>query len=258
MITAHRRTHTSPDTAEDFRRLARMAPGPDRDLLRHQVIAAWLPMAERISCRFRNKGETAADLRQVAAVALVKAVDRYDPDLSHSFEAYAVPTIIGELKRHFRDHLWTLHVPRSVQQARSRVRAALSDLEQELVGRRPTVEEIATRTGLSEEDVLLGLEASATCAPVSLDAVTGASEDLTVRDTLGAEDSALEHVINREALRPLLAGLPERERHVLHLRFFRGLSQSQIAESVGVSQMQISRILARLFRQIRQQLAACE
>ncbi|MET9292309.1 SigB/SigF/SigG family RNA polymerase sigma factor [Streptomyces sp. NPDC003077] len=258
MATTPRRTPTPPDTDEDFRRLARLAPGPARELLRHQVIGAWLPMAERISRRFRNKGETAADLRQVAAMALVKAVDRYDPDLGHSFEAYAVPTIIGELKRHFRDYLWTLHVPRSVQQARSRVRSAVADLEQELGGRRPTVREIAARTGLSEEDVLLGLEAGTGCAPVSLDAVTGIADDLTVYDTLGAEDVALERVVDRETLRLLLADLSERERRVLHLRFFVELSQSQIAENVGVSQMQISRILNRLFSQMRQRLAACD
>jgi RNA polymerase sigma-B factor len=243
-----------PETDGDFRRLARLPAGPERDRLRQRIICAWLPVAERLALRFRNKSESTDDLVQVAAEALIKAVDRYDPDRGHAFPTFAVPTIVGELKRHFRDHLWTLHVPRGIQEARARTRATRDALQQELGGRSPTIAEICRRTGLSEAHVLLGLEASANCVPISLDAPAHSTEQHALADTLGTDDGALELVVDRASLRPLLAGLPERERRILYLRFFAGLTQSQIAETVGVSQMQISRILSRVCHQLRQQL----
>ena len=253
---SRRRHGDAPDTDGDFRRMRRLPPGAERDLLRQQVIFAWLPVAERLALRFRNKGESTDDLTQVAALALVKAVDRYDPGLGHAFASFAIPTIVGELKRHFRDHLWTLHVPRRVQEVRARTRAARDALEQELIGRSPTVKDISERTGLSEADVLLGLEASASCDPLSLDAPSHSSEDRMLSDTLGADDRAIELVINRESLRPLLAELPERERQILYLRFFAELTQSQIGEILGVSQMHVSRTLTRLCAELRRKLAA--
>lgn len=253
---SRRRHDDAPDTEEDFRRLVKLPPGAERDMVRQTIIFAWLPVAERLALRFRNKGESTDDLTQVAALALVKAVDRYDPQLGHAFASFAIPTIVGELKRHFRDHLWTLHVPRRVQEVRARTRAARDDLEQELVGRSPTVADICERTGLSEADVLLGLEASASCDPLSLDAPTHSAEDRMLADTLGADDSAIELVINRESLRPLLAELPEREQRILYLRFFAELTQSQIGEILGVSQMHVSRTLTRLCAELRQRLIA--
>src|SRR5690348_8701291 len=173
----------APDTAESFERLA----------LRDELVQLWLPMAERIAVRFRGRGETLEDLYQVAALGLVKAVDHYDPGRGRAFEAYAVPTITGEIKRHFRDHMWTLHVPRRVQDLRNRVRQASKELSQTIPGRRPTVAEIAEHARMSEEDVLVGLEALESFTALSLDAELPGSEDgYSLSDALGSPDPALE------------------------------------------------------------------
>jgi RNA polymerase sigma-B factor len=167
----------APDTADAFRKLAGLPPGQQRDTLREQIVEAWLPMAERLAGRFRSRGESYEDLRQVASLGLVKAVDRYDPELGNAFESYAVPTITGEIKRHFRDHMWTLHVPRRVQDLRNRVRFATQDLSQTIPGRRPTVAEIAEYADLTEEEVKVGQEALESFTALSLDAELPGSDD---------------------------------------------------------------------------------
>jgi RNA polymerase sigma-B factor len=253
--TRRRRHDDTPDTEEDFLRLSRLASGPEHDMLREAIICAWLPVAKRLALRFRNKGENIDDLTQVAALALVKAVDRYDPGLGHAFPSYAIPVIVGELKRHFRDYLWTLHVPRNIQEVRARTRSALDSLEQELGGRSPTLTEICSRTGMAQEDVKLGLEASVSCTPLSLNAaLQGTEEQRCLGDTMGVDDAAIEGVVNREALRSLITNLPEQDQYVLYLRFFVGLSQSQIGEILGFSQMHISRWLSRLYGELRKDL----
>ncbi|MET8448975.1 RNA polymerase sigma factor SigF [Streptomyces sp. NPDC005209] len=245
----------APDTAGAFRRLAALAPGPERDALRGEIVEAWLPMAERLAGRFRGRGESLDDLRQVAALGLVKAVDRYDPGRGHAFESYAVPTVSGEIKRHFRDHLWTLHVPRRVQELRNRVRIACQDLSQTVPGRRPTVAEIAERARLSEEDVRVGLEALESFTALSLDAeLPGGDDGHSLGDTLGGLDPALDTVVDREAVIPRLAALPERERAILYLRFFDDMTQSRIAEHLGVSQMHVSRLINRCCDRLREQV----
>jgi RNA polymerase sigma-B factor len=252
--TRRRRHNDTPDTDEDFRRLAALPPGPEREMLREAVICAWLPVAKRLALRFRNKGENLDDLTQVASLALVKAVDRYNPQLGHAFPSYAIPVIVGELKRHFRDYLWTLHVPRNIQEVRARTRTALDALEQELGGRSPTINEICTLTGMPQEDVRLGLEASASCTPLSLNAAVQGTEERLLADTMGADDAGIEGVVNREALRSLITNLSEQDQYVLYLRFFAGLSQSQIGTMLGFSQMHISRWLSRLYSELRQGL----
>jgi RNA polymerase sigma-B factor len=245
----------APDTAEDFRRLASLPPGPQRDTLRERVVEAWLPMAERLAGRFRSRGESYEDLRQVAALGLVKAVDRYDPARGNAFESYAVPTITGEIKRHFRDHMWTLHVPRRVQDLRNRVRIATQDLSQTVSGRRPTVAEIAEHADMSEEDVRAGLEALESFTALSLDAELPGSEDgYSLSDALGSADPALETVVDREAVAPQLAALPERERAILYMRFFGDMTQSRIAEQLGISQMHVSRLISRCCDRVREQV----
>ncbi|MGC0328604.1 RNA polymerase sigma-B factor [Streptomyces sp. SAI-170] len=245
----------APDTAQAFRTLAELPPGPQRDTLREQIVEAWLPMAERLAGRFRSRGESHEDLRQVAALGLVKAVDRYDPARGNAFESYAVPTITGEIKRHFRDHMWTLHVPRRVQDLRNRVRFALQDLTQEISGRTPTVTEIAEHTNLSEEDVKTGLEALESFTALSLDAELPGSEDgYSLGDALGAPDPALDTVVDREAVKPRLAALPERERAILYMRFFGDMTQSRIAEQFGISQMHVSRLISRCCDRLREQV----
>ena len=258
------RTHASaghhphddaPDTTADFRELAALPPGRRRDDLRDRIIEAWLPMAERLAGRFRSRGESFDDLRQVAALGLVKAVDRYDPERGNAFESYAVPTVTGEIKRHFRDHMWTLHVPRRVQDLRNRVRFARQDLSQTISGRQPTVAEIAEQAQLSEDDVRTGLEALESFTALSLDAELPGSEDgYSLSDALGSTDAAIDVVIDREAVKPRLEALPERERAILYMRFFRDMTQSRIAEQLGISQMHVSRLISRCCDRLRDQV----
>ncbi|MGW2718549.1 RNA polymerase sigma factor SigF [Streptomyces sp. NPDC001492] len=245
----------APDTADAFRKLAKLPAGQQRDTLREQIVEAWLPMADRLAGRFRSRGESFDDLRQVAALGLVKAVDRYDPELGNAFESYAVPTITGEIKRHFRDHMWTLHVPRRVQDLRNRVRFATQDLSQTISGRRPTVAEIAEHANMSEEDVLVGLEALESFTALSLDAELPGSEDgYSLSDALGSPDPALDTVVDRESVKPRLAALPERERAILYMRFFGDMTQSRIAEQLGISQMHVSRLISRCCTRMRDQI----
>ncbi|MGW7074310.1 RNA polymerase sigma factor SigF [Streptomyces sp. NPDC054871] len=245
----------APDTAAAFRRLTEMPHGPERDALRQELVKAWLPMAERLAGRFRNRGEALDDLRQVAALGLVKAVDRYDPERGSAFESYAVPTVTGEIKRHFRDHMWTLHVPRRVQDLRNRVRFARQDLAQTVPGRAPTLAEIAEKAQLSEEDAAAGLEALDSFTALSLDAELPGSEDgYALRDALGAADPALDVVIDREAVKPRIAALPERERDILYMRFFGDMTQSRIAEQLGISQMHVSRLISRCCDRLREEV----
>ncbi|MGW6547278.1 RNA polymerase sigma factor SigF [Streptomyces massasporeus] len=245
----------APDTAEAFRRIASLPAGPERDALRDGIVEAWLPMADRLAGRFRSRGENYEDLRQVAALGLVKAVDRYDPELGNAFESYAVPTITGEIKRHFRDHMWTLHVPRRVQDLRNRVRSAGQDLSQTISGRRPTVAEIAEHASLSEEDVRAGQEALESFTALSLDAeLPGSGDGYSLSDALGSYDPALDTVVDREAVKARLAALPERERAILYMRFFGDMTQSRIAEELGISQMHVSRLISRSCGRVREQV----
>ncbi|WP_329260414.1 RNA polymerase sigma factor SigF [Streptomyces sp. NBC_01478] len=245
----------APDTAESFRTLAQLAPGPQHDAVRERIVVAWLPMADRLAGRFRNRGENSEDLRQVAALGLVKAVDRYDPERGNAFESYAVPTITGEIKRHFRDYMWTVHVPRRVQELRNQVRRAARDLSQTVPGRRPTVAEIAKQAGLGEGDVLVGLEALESFTALSLDAeLPGGEDGYSLSDTLGSPDPALDTVVDREAVKPGLQALPERDQVILYQRFFGGMTQAAIAEQLGISQMHVSRLISLCCERLRDQV----
>ncbi|MHA5047870.1 SigB/SigF/SigG family RNA polymerase sigma factor [Streptomyces sp. SD15] len=257
-VQAKRHPHDdAPDTATEFARLVGLPDGPERQALRDELVRAWLPMAERMAGRYRGKGESVEDLTQVAALGLVKAVDRYDPERGNAFESYAIPTINGEIKRHFRDHMWILHVPRSVQEVRNRVRSALKELSQTTQGRRPTVTEIAAYAHLSEDDVRTGLEALDSFAALSLDAeLPGKDDSCALADILGAADTRFDLVVDREAVRPALRALPERERTILYLRYFQGMTQSHIAEQLGISQMHVSRLLSSCCATVREQVLA--
>ncbi|WP_406728934.1 RNA polymerase sigma factor SigF [Streptomyces sp. GD-15H] len=246
--------HDAPDTAEDFVRLARLPEGPERKALRDELVRSWLPMAERIAVRFRGRGEALEDLYQVAALGLVKAVDHYDPARGNAFEAYAVPTVTGEIKRHFRDHMWTLHVPRRVQDLRNRVRHAVKELAQTTPGRAPTTAEIAAYAQLTEDEVRTGTEALECFSALSLEAEMPGTDGYALGDSLGGPDPAYDTVVDRVAVRPCLEALPERERLILYLRFFRGMTQSSIAELLGISQMHVSRLLSSCFAQVREEL----
>ncbi|MYX95557.1 SigB/SigF/SigG family RNA polymerase sigma factor, partial [Streptomyces sp. SID486] len=238
-----RRNHDdAPDTAERFARLAELEDGPERDAVRDELVTAWLPMAHRIAGRFRDRGESVEDLRQVAALGLVKAIDRFDPSRG-AFESYAVPTITGEVKRHFRDRMWALRVPRRVQELRNRVRVARRELTQNPGSPEPTPAAIAAHTGLTEEEVNAGLEALESFSTLSLDAELSAGDDgYSLADTLGESDTSYDVVVDREAAKEGLRRLPERERAILYMRFFEDMTQSRIADRLGISQMHVSRL----------------
>ncbi|MFF0204524.1 SigB/SigF/SigG family RNA polymerase sigma factor [Streptomyces sp. NPDC005017] len=252
--TKHHPHDDAPDTAAAFDRLHRLPDGPERRQLRNELVSAWLPMAERIAMRFRNRGENLEDLYQVAAVGLVKAVDHYDPGRGRAFAVYAIPTITGELKRHFRDHLWTLHVPRRAQELRNKVRRAVKELTATTPGGVPALDEIARHTGLTHDEVRTGLDALDCFSALSLDAELPGTDNYTLADTIGTPDPAYDHIIDREAVKPGLQALPEREQTLLYLRFFQGMTQSAIAEQLGISQMHVSRLLTACFTHLREEL----
>ncbi|EKX67548.1 SigB/SigF/SigG family RNA polymerase sigma factor [Streptomyces ipomoeae] len=246
----------APDTAEAFARLARLPAGTERNSLRDELVRAWLPMAERIAVRYGRRGEPLEDLYQVAALGLVKAVDHYDPDRGRAFAAYAVPTVTGEIKRHFRDHTWALHVPRRVQDLRNRVRRAARELAQTTPGRAPTIAEIADHAHLSEAEVRAGMDALTCFATLSLDAEMPGTDGYSLVDGLGGAEPGYDAIVDRLAVGPYLRRLPERERTILYLRFFGGMTQSRIAQQLGISQMHVSRLLSRCCAQLREEVLA--
>jgi len=250
--TASTRRHDdAPDTADLFARLVTLEDGPEREAVRDELVTAWLPMAHRIAGRFRDRGESIEDLRQVAALGLVKAIDRFAPERG-AFESYAVPTITGEVKRHFRDRMWALRVPRRIQELRNKVRVARRELTQTPGSPEPSVADIAAHTGLTEDEVNSGLEALESFSTLSLDAEFSGDEDgYSLADTLGAADSAYDVVIDREAAKEGLRRLPERDRAILYLRYFEDMTQSRIADRFGISQMHVSRLISRSCARVR-------
>ena len=225
----------------------------ERAQLRSDLVELHLPLAEYLARRFGNRGEPHEDLVQVATIGLIKAIDRFDLERGVAFSTYATPTIVGEIKRHFRDRGWTIRVPRRLQEIQAVINQAVSDLGQEL-GRSPTVSELATRVGMSEEEILEGLESANAYSPLSLDAPDPSGELGAVIDQLGDYDDALDAVIDRETVKPLLDRLDARAKRILLLRFFRNMTQSQIAEELGISQMHVSRLLSRTLADLRRAL----
>ena len=226
------------------------------EAVRAELIQLHLPLVDHCARRFRNRGEPYEDLVQVGTIGLIKSVDRFDTDRGVEFSTYATPTIIGEIKRYFRDKGWAIRVPRRLQELRMRISATTAELTQSL-GRSPTASELADAIGCSVEDVVDGLESGNAYSTLSLDA-GDSSEDgaLTMLDTLGVEDDGLENVELRESLKPLLAALPAREKNILMLRFFKNMTQSQIAAEVGISQMHVSRLLTRTIAHLRESMEA--
>ena len=247
--------HSSPDRArarELFERLAELPAGdPERTRIRGHLVELHLPLVEYLARRFRNRGEWLDDLTQVATIGLIKSIDRFDLERGVEFSTYATPTIVGEIKRHFRDKGWAVRVPRRLQELKLSLTKAIGELAQR-EGRAPTVSELASHLHMSEEDVLEGLESANAYSTVSLDAPDSGDEDApAVSDSLGMVDEALEGVEYRESLKPLLEQLPPREKKILLLRFFGNMTQSQIAAELGISQMHVSRLLARTLAQLR-------
>jgi RNA polymerase sigma-B factor len=194
------------------------------------------------------------DLVQVGTIGLIKAVDRFDPQRGVEFSTYATPTIVGEIKRHFRDKGWAIRVPRRLQELRISLGQATAELSQKS-GRAPTVAELAAHLGISQDEVIEGLEGAQAYSTTSLDAHVGGDDgedSPSLVDRLGSDDLDLEAVEYRESLKPLLAALPSRERRILALRFFHGMTQSEIAAEIGVSQMHVSRLLAKSLATLRE------
>jgi RNA polymerase sigma-B factor len=216
---------------------------------REELVQIFFPLVEYLSRRFRSRGEPLDDLVQVASIGLIKAIDRFEPERGVKFSTYAVPTIIGELKRHFRDTGWAMRVPRRLQERALLLRSVIADSYQEL-GRSPTVAEIGQRASLSDEDVLEAMDTMHAHSVESLDAPID-DDDNSSLSTLGSEDQMLEQLEGWADIAPLLRTLPERERLLLYYRFVVGMPQSQIAERLGISQMHVSRLLSRTLHTLR-------
>ncbi|HZA20164.1 MAG TPA: RNA polymerase sigma factor SigF [Actinomycetota bacterium] len=239
-----------------FRAYQRADSEAEQVEVRARLVDQYIGLVEFLARRFRNRGEPLEDLVQVGTIGLLKAIDRFDLEREVEFSTYATPTIVGELKRHFRDKGWAVRVPRRLQELHLELTKIIGSLGQEL-GRSPTVAEIAEHSGISEEDVLEGLEIAQAYNFTSLDAPIDSddSDSSTFAEQMGSEDEQLENLEYRAALAPEMAKLPERERRILYLRFYRGMTQSEIADRLGISQMHVSRLLNRTLIRLREALA---
>ncbi len=242
------------DTTASLLTRAAVAVPAERERLLDAAVVLNLEVARSVALRYAGRGEPLDDLVQVATIGLIKSVDRFDLERGVEFSTYATPTIVGEIKRHFRDRGWAVRVPRRLQELRLHLSTATAELSQQL-GRAPTVRELAERLGRSEEEILEGLESANAYSTLSLDVPDqGEGDSPAVVDSLGSEDEALAGVEYRESLKPLLERLPPREKRILLLRFFGGMTQSQIATELGISQMHVSRLLARTLAKLRADL----
>jgi RNA polymerase sigma-B factor len=222
---------------------------------RDGLVSLHLPLVEHCARRFRNRGEPFEDLVQVGTIGLIKSIDRFDLERGVEFSTYATPTIIGEIKRYFRDKGWAIRVPRRLQELRMQIASTTAELTQSL-GRSPTPRELADAIGCTVEDIVEGIESGNAYSTLSLDATDDSGEDggASMLDLMGLDDEELEHIEIRESIKPLLEALPSREKRILLLRFFRNKTQSEIAEEIGVSQMHVSRLLSRTLAQLRSSL----
>jgi RNA polymerase sigma-B factor len=234
-------------------KLARFAETRD-PALRAELVAEHIGLARSLARRFANRGEPLDDLIQVASLALLKALDRFEPERGLAFSTFATPTILGELKRHFRDKGWAIRVARRVQELHLQLSREVGSMSQEL-GRSPTVAEIANRLAVSEDEVLEAMEAGRSYRMGSIDARAGgdrSDEGSTLAERIGTDDASLADAERRATLAPMLASLPERQRLIVYLRFWEGLTQSEIGAHLGISQMHVSRLLARSLQELRE------
>jgi RNA polymerase sigma-B factor len=242
----------------------------DRDLLRRyhsdgdleareRLIEQYLPLVRSLARRYSYRGEQLEDLVQVGCIGLIKAIDRFDIDRGVELTTYATPNIIGEIKRHFRDKGWSVRVPRGLQELNVRLSHILEELTVQLE-RSPTIAELAQAADIEEEEVLEALESGQAYATLSLSAPASGDEssDLDPLESLGELEHEYEVSEDRAVLAPGLRALDDRERRILHLRFFEGLTQSQIAQQIGISQMHVSRLIRRALEKIRAEIATEE
>ncbi|NYI05509.1 RNA polymerase sigma factor SigF [Allostreptomyces psammosilenae] len=248
-------TNTRTLSRSLFQRLAALEPGcPEHTYVRDTLIELNLPLVRYAAARFRSRNEPMEDIVQVGTIGLIKAIDRFDAERGVEFPTFAMPTVVGEIKRFFRDTSWSVRVPRRLQELRLSLTRAGDELSQRL-DRSPTVAELATYLGVSQEDVVEGLAVGNAYSASSLDSPPTEEEgESSLADRLGYEDASLEGIEYRESLRPLLAQLPAREQRIITLRFFANMTQSQIGEELGISQMHVSRLLTRTLAQLRKGL----
>ncbi len=245
--------------------LREMAAAPtgttEREQARGRAIEAWLPLARNLAHRFHGRGELLDDLVQIATIGLIKAIDRFDPGYGNDFVAYAVPTIVGEIKRHFRDHTWDVRVPRRLQELKADLTEATAALSQTL-GRSPSVDDLASHLRRGRDEIVEGIQSAKAYSAVSLQTLVGGGSDGTdateLGDLLGADDPDLALTEFRATLGPALDTLPAREQRIVLLRFYHNLTQTEIAQRVGVSQMHVSRLLTRSLAALREQLLTDE
>lgn len=241
-------------TAELFRQAQRSDDPLKQKQIRHEVTMVNMGVAEAIAHRYRGRSEPDDDLVQVAYVGLVKAADGFDPDRGKDFLSYAVPTISGELKRHFRDHCWWVRPPRRLQELQARIARSSDRLTQDL-GRPPRPEEYADELGVPVDDVREALSADGCFSPTSLDSTVTPTSDQSLSDMLGDIDPDIRRAEIHAALAPLISDLPERDRRVIALRYYHDWTQEQIAQSLGVTQTQVSRVLRRILQRLRKSLS---
>ena len=242
----------SPNTREDRRLLIRYHEEGDM-AAREELVERFLPLARQLARRYQRQNEPLDDLMQVASMGLVKAIDRFDPSRGTAFSTYAVPTILGELKRYFRDSGWAVHVPRGMQERVMKLDQASQELHRRL-GRSPSASELAEELDLTSEEVLEAMEAASAYDAISLEEQRSESSDSqepTYADSLGSEEERYELVEYGATIAPTLKALSERERLILHLRFVEDLTQSEIADRIGVSQMHVSRLIRRALARLR-------
>ena len=242
----------SANTREDRKLLIRYHTDGDMQA-REELVERFLPLARQLARRYQRQNEPLDDLMQVASMGLVKAIDRFDPERGTAFSTYAVPTILGELKRYFRDSGWAVHVPRGMQERVMKLDQASQELHRRL-GRSPSASELAQELDLSSEEVLEAMEAASAYDAISLEEQRSESSDSqepTYADALGSEEERYELVEYGATIAPTMKALSQRERLILHLRFVEDLTQSEIADRIGVSQMHVSRLIRRALARLR-------
>lgn len=243
------------DVALTLRKLRAERDARVREQLRDSVIERCLPLAEHVARRFSDRGEAFDDLLQVARIGVIHAVDRFDEDRGENFLAFAVPTVMGEVRKHFRDSAWAMRVPRRLKEASLRIAAASDELAQHF-GRSPRPSELAEHLDLPVSDIIEGLTARSAYRTTSIDAEPSGTEGTALRDTLAAEDHELARVEDYLTIQPAVEALDQRDRRILNLRFFHAMSQSEIAERIGISQMHVSRILSRTLASLRNEVSS--
>jgi RNA polymerase sigma-B factor len=243
--------HDAARAREERLLFTRLAQGRDDDL-RSQLVERYLPLARQLARRYQRPDEPLDDLMQVASLGLVKAVDRFDASREVAFSSYAVPTILGEIKRHFRDRTWSVRVPRDLQEMALKVERGVADLTREL-HRQPTIPELAKHMEISEEIALEALQAAGAYHSTSLDTPRGSDDEQgdTLGDTLGGQEDGYDRAEERATVDRLMRSITPREREVLRLRFEEDLTQAEIGEIIGVSQMQVSRVIRQAVARLR-------